>query len=162
VSTKRRPTETDPETSLLVTRVFDAPREDVFALWANPTYVKEWWHPKGFTTPVFEMDFRVGGQFRYCIRSEGQDRWAKGTYREIVVPERLVLTFQWDSGEHVRIGETLITITFETLGDRTLLTFRQAPFTSAEDRDSHTDGWAQVLDALGAFMSSRRGAAEEA
>jgi len=48
--------------ALVLTRVFDAPPDAVFALWSDPAHVQAWWHPKDFTTPVFEMDFRVGGR----------------------------------------------------------------------------------------------------
>jgi uncharacterized protein YndB with AHSA1/START domain len=134
--------------TLVLTRRFDAPRELVFRLWSDLDLVKRWWHPRDFTTPVFEMDFRVGGAYRYCIRSQGQDGWAHGTYREIVAPERLVFTFQWDSGDAVHDTPTLITLDFAAHGDKTLLTLRQAPFASVKERDGHAGGWGQVLDAF--------------
>ena len=59
--------------ALEITRVFDAPRDLVFSLWSNPEHVKRWWHPSGFTTPTFEMDFREGGRYRYCIRKGTTD-----------------------------------------------------------------------------------------
>jgi uncharacterized protein YndB with AHSA1/START domain len=143
------------DTALSVTRVFDAPPEVVFSAWSDPTHVKRWWHPRDFTTPSFEMDFRVGGTFRYCIRSNGRDSWAHGTYREIVAPERLAFTFQWESGEPGHDLETLVTITFEAQGDKTLMTFRQTPFDSERERQSHTEGWSEVLDAFGEFLAER-------
>ena len=47
---------------MVVTRVFDAPRELVWKAWTDPKYVMQWWGPKGFTAPVCQMDFRVGGR----------------------------------------------------------------------------------------------------
>jgi uncharacterized protein YndB with AHSA1/START domain len=146
-----------PELSL--SRVFDAPRDLVFSTWSNPEHVKRWWHPRDFTTPVFEMDFRVGGAYRYCIRSAGRDGWAHGTYREIVVPERLVFTFQWESGDAAHDMATLISLGFEAQGDKTLLTFHQAPFASIKERDGHAGGWGQVLDSFEQFLASQRKAA---
>lgn len=142
--------ENDTDASALVlTRVFDAPPAQVFSLWSDPEHVKEWWHPKDFTTPHFEMDFREGGAFRYCIRSKGRDGWAHGTYRQIDAPHRLVFTFQWESGDPTHDAETLVTMSFEPHGkDRTLMTFRQTPFASTAARDSHGTGWGQVLDAF--------------
>jgi len=144
---------------LLISRVFDARRELVFSTWSDPELVKRWWHPRDFTTPVFEMDFRVGGAYRYCIRSQGRDGWAHGVYREIVVPERLVFTFRWDSGDAAHDTPTLITLTFEAQGDKTLLTFHQAPFASVKERDGHVGGWGQVFDSLAQFLAAQRKAA---
>ena len=56
-----------PANVLVLRRLIDAPRELVFAVWSDPLHVAEWWRPAGYTTPVFEMDFSVGGNFRYCI-----------------------------------------------------------------------------------------------
>ena len=75
--------------------------------------MKEWWHPKDFTTPSFEMDFREGGAYRYCIRSAKNQVWAHGVYHEIDPPKRLVMTFQWESGDTSHDQPTLITVTFD-------------------------------------------------
>jgi|KBSMisStandDraft_5_1062788.scaffolds.fasta_scaffold95199_2 uncharacterized protein YndB with AHSA1/START domain len=143
--------------ALVVRRVFDAPPAIVFSLWSDPAYVRQWWHPRNFTTPAFEMDFRIGGAYRYCIRSHGKDHWAHGIYRDIEAPKRLVFTFQWESGNAVHDAETLITIAFAPeQSDRTLVTFRQEPFASISDRDSHAEGWGQVLDSFDAFVIMQR------
>jgi uncharacterized protein YndB with AHSA1/START domain len=145
----------DTAEALVITRVFDAPPVTVFRLWSNPARVKEWWHPKDFTTPTFEMDFRKGGAYRYSIRSEKHQGWAHGVYREIDPPNRLVMSFQWETGDAAHDQPTLITITFEAEGDgKTLLTFRQEPFASEPERQSHTAGWSQVLDAFAQSLSS--------
>jgi hypothetical protein len=61
---------------MVVTRVFDAPRELVWKAWTDPKYAMQWWGPKGFTAPFCEMDFRVGGKFLYCMRApDGQEFW---------------------------------------------------------------------------------------
>src|SRR5512134_2988905 len=78
---------------LVITRVFDAPRELVWKAWSEPEHFKRWWGPKGFTCPVCQIDFRVGGKFLGCMRSpEGQDFWSTGVYKEIVPLERIVST----------------------------------------------------------------------
>jgi uncharacterized protein YndB with AHSA1/START domain len=142
--------------ALVLTRVFDAPPEVVFSLWSDAAHVKEWWRPAGYTTPVFTMDFRVGGAYRYCIASGGQQSWAHGEYRVIDPPQRIVMTFRWDSGDPAHDRETLITVTFVPEGEgATLMTFRQAPFDTDAARHSHGQGWGQVLDAFGRFLISR-------
>jgi uncharacterized protein YndB with AHSA1/START domain len=150
-------TRADAEQALVLSRVFDAPPATVFRLWSDPARVKEWWHPKDFTTPVFEMDFREGGAYRYCIRSHDRDGWAHGVYREIDAPNRLVMSFQWDSGDAAHDRPTLITLTFEAQGEgKTLLTLRQEPFASEEERRGHDRGWGQVLDAFAQALAGAR------
>ena len=145
------------EHALVRRRVFDAPPDTVFGLWSDPTQVKEWWHPKDFTTPSFEMDFREGGAYRYCISSAKHQGWAHGVYREIDPPNRLVMTFQWESGDASHDPPTLITVTFEPEGDsKTLLTFRQEPFAVQAERQSHRAGWSQVLDAFAQALAGAR------
>ena len=58
---------------MVVTRVFDAPRELVWKAWTDPKYVMQWWGPKGFTAPVCQMDFRVGRKISLLHEDAG---WA--------------------------------------------------------------------------------------
>ncbi len=58
-----------PERELLITRVFDAPRELVFKTWTEPEHLIRWRGPKGFTTTVISMDLRPGGAYRFHMRS---------------------------------------------------------------------------------------------
>lgn len=150
------PRGTPGDDALVLTRVFDAPPELVFSLWSEPAHVKEWWRPDGYKTAVYDMDFRVGGAYRYRIVAAGKDNWAQGEYRAIEPPHRIVMTFRWDSGDPARDRETLITVSFAPEGDgATLMTFRQEPFDSDAARHSHGQGWSQVLDAFGRFLASR-------
>ncbi|MBX3061957.1 MAG: SRPBCC family protein [Anaerolineae bacterium] len=74
-------------------RIFNAPRQLVFEAWSKPEYLARWWGPQGWTLPVCNVDFRVGGSWHYCIRGpEGEESWGKALYHEIVVPERIVYT----------------------------------------------------------------------
>jgi uncharacterized protein YndB with AHSA1/START domain len=59
---------------VVITRVFDAPRELVWKAWTEPERVMRWWGPNGYSCPVAKIDLRVGGEYLYCMRSpEGQD-----------------------------------------------------------------------------------------
>ena len=144
---------TTPGLSLTIVRTLDAPPELVFEAWTTAEHARRWWYPrqggKDFASVAFAMDFRVGGAYRYCIRSpEGQETWAHGTFREIVANRRLEFTFQWEWAPQAS-DETLITVTFEPHGRAgTRLTFAQAPFASVEMRDGHEGGWGAVLDRL--------------
>ncbi|MDQ6734061.1 MAG: SRPBCC domain-containing protein [Nitrospirota bacterium] len=75
---------------LVVTRVFDAPVEQVWKAWSDPEYVMQWWGPEGFTAPVAKMDFREGGTSLVCMRSpEYGDLNSTWQYRGIAPMERI-------------------------------------------------------------------------
>ena len=144
---------------LVISRVLDAPRSQVFAAWIDPKQAAQWWGPKGFTTVSNKMDVRVGGEWRRCTRSpEGTEHRSRGTYREIVEPERLVFTFSWEQGGAEGHGpETVVTLTFADLGgDRTELTLRQEVFETVSACDEHYIGWSSCLDRFAAYLAARR------
>ncbi|MEP6995317.1 MAG: SRPBCC domain-containing protein [Acidobacteriota bacterium] len=139
---------------LVITRVFDAPRELVFKAWTDPESAKRWWGPKGFTLTHSEMDVRPGGRWRACMRSpEGVDFWIQGVYRDITPPERFVYTWAWEKPEGQPGRETLITVEFAEQGNKTEMTFRQAEFETVEDRDSHRGGWTETFDRLAEYLA---------
>lgn len=138
--------------ALEICRILDAPRVLVFKAWTSAEHLARWWGPKDFSAPSLSMDFRPGGTYRHAIRSaDGTDYWMRGVYREIVEPERIVFTFAW--GEDAPEPETLVTVTFEEHDGKTRLTFRQEPFATIEERDSHASGWGECLDRLEACLA---------
>ena len=150
---------TEPSTSatadheLVVTRLIDAPRRVVFAAWTEPEHIACWWGPQGFTTIHCEMDVRVGGTYRFGMRSpQGTEHWKRGIYREIVEPERIVFTFAWEEADG-RLGrELLTTVTFAEEGGKTRLTLRQGPFDTTAWRDGHNAGWTSCFERFAQFM----------
>ncbi len=67
---------------IVITRIFDAPRQRVWEAWTEPDKFMQWWGPKDYTSPTSKIDLRVGGTYLACLRSpEGQDYWSTGTYR---------------------------------------------------------------------------------
>ncbi len=135
------------EPELVIMRVFNAPRERVWKAWTDPKLAVQWWGPKHHPATHLEMDARPGGLWTGRLRSEadGAVLTHRGVFREVVAPERLVFTFAWDE-EGERGLETLVTITFADQGGKTLMTFRQIPFQSAEERDGHRGGWTSAFD----------------
>jgi uncharacterized protein YndB with AHSA1/START domain len=123
-------TPTDRE--IHVERVFDAPRDRVFAVYTDPELIPEWWGPRGTTAVVDRMDVRAGGGWRFVIRgADGGETAFRGTYREVSPPERIVQTFEWEGlPGHVSVE----TATFEDLGDRTKVTTTSL-FHTPEERD---------------------------
>lgn len=113
-------------------RVFDAPRDRVFKAYTDPKLIPLWWGPRRYTTVVDKMDVRPGGVWRYINRgADGTEFAFKGEYREIVRPERLVSTFEFEGMPgHIVVD----TATFEEKGGKTRVTV-VSRFESVEDRD---------------------------
>lgn len=123
-------TPTDRE--IHIERVFDAPRERVFATFTDPKLIPEWWGPRGVTTVVDQMDVRPGGTWRFVVHnSDGSETAFRGTYREITPPDRIVQTFEWEGMPgHVSVE----TAEFEDLDGRTKVTTTSI-FHTQEERD---------------------------
>lgn len=78
---------------ILITRTLNAPRHLVYRAWTTPELVKKWWPGRRGEMTVADMDFRVGGAWRYVMVAHGEFEVAfHGTYREIVPNERIVNT----------------------------------------------------------------------
>ena len=120
-------TPTDRE--IHVERMFEAPRDRVFAAFTDPKLIPEWWGP---TTVVDQMDVRPGGSWRFVFHNaDGSESAFRGTYREVTPPERIVQTFEWEGMPgHVHVE----TATFEDLGERTKFTTTLL-FDTTEERD---------------------------
>lgn len=120
------------EREIHVERVFEAPRERVFAAYTDPELIPRWWGPRGTTAVVDEMDARTGGKWRFAIRnSDGSETGFRGVFREVSPPERIVQTFEWEGlPGHVSVD----TATFEDLGDRTRVVTTSI-FHTPEERD---------------------------
>ncbi|HEX6536838.1 MAG TPA: SRPBCC domain-containing protein [Gemmatimonadaceae bacterium] len=139
---------------LIITRLFDAPRELVWKAWTEPERAIRWAGPRSFTASELEGDLRPGGTWRTVLRSpDGVDHPQHGVYREVVPPERLVFTFIWDDAPE---NEMLVTITFAERGRKTEMTFRQTGFPSVESRNGHEGGWNEAFDRLSELLSGRR------
>jgi uncharacterized protein YndB with AHSA1/START domain len=123
-------TPTDRE--IKIERVFDAPRDRVFAVYTDPQLIPEWWGPHGTTAVVDRMDVRQGGDWRFVMHgSDGSQTAFRGTYREVSPPERIVQTFEWEGMPgHISVE----TATFEDLGERTKVTTISI-FHTTEERD---------------------------
>lgn len=152
---------------MVITRVFNAPRELVWKAWTDPRYVMQWWGPRGFTSPVCKIDFRVGGKFLCCMRSpDGQDFWNGGEYHEIVLHEKIVSSMYFSDSEGNKVepehygmehesieGAHDVTL-FEDLGNgQTKLTFiGNEPMESARN-SGQLEGWNQILDKIAALVT---------
>lgn len=149
---------------IVITRVFDAPRDLVWKAWTDPAHIAQWWGPKGFTTRVDEMDLRPGGQSRYVmVGPDGTEYPVKGVFREVVPPERIVTTDEFGEGydqiTDIDLPQGMVmTILFEDLGDQTKLTLHILHPT-VEERRKHEEmgvvaGWNSTLDCLAEHLAT--------
>ncbi len=142
--------------TVVITRVFDAPRRLVFEVWTKPEHLARWWGPRDLTLSVCEMDFRPGGAWRFVLRApDGNDYGFGGEYREILPPERLVYTFRFDGAPGAEAVETLI---FVEKDGKTTLTNTMV-HTSVENRDAHVrsgmeEGVLQTMDRLAELLAT--------
>jgi uncharacterized protein YndB with AHSA1/START domain len=115
-----------------MSRTFDAPRALVFEAFSSAEHIKNWWGGRSASMPVCEMDFRAGGAWRYVTRDpEGREDGFRGEFREIVPPERITWTFEYEGMPgHV----TVETMVFSEHEGRTTITTNSV-FDSVEDRD---------------------------
>jgi uncharacterized protein YndB with AHSA1/START domain len=154
VAAKTDATATSRERELVITRVLDTPRELVFKAWTEPEQVARWWGPKGFVTTFCEMDIRPGGAYRVGMHSpQGTHHVRRGVYREIIEPERIVLTYAWEDAEGRPGHETLVTVTFTKHRTKTKLTLHQALFETVTARDSHQVGWTSCLERFAEYLA---------
>ena len=146
---------------LIITRIFEAPRDLVWKAWTDPALVVRWWGPKVLTTPVAKIDLHVGGKYLYAMRStEGKDFWGTGVYREIVPLERIVATYSFgeEKGNTVPAShhgksvdwssELLVTVTFEEQKGRTKFTLRHEGIPPGQMSDWAKAGWNESFDKL--------------
>lgn len=135
MSTANKLTITTPtDREIVIVRDFDAPRDLVFDALAKPELLKRWFNgPPGWQLTQCEVDFRVGGKFRFAWSGpEGVEMAISGVHKEIVRPERVVRTEKFD--QDWTGGETLCTATFVERAGRTTLT-TTVVYASREARD---------------------------
>ncbi len=120
---------------ILMTRVFDAPRQLVFEAFTKPELVRRWLlGPPGWSMPVCEIDLRVGGKYRYVWRRDnnGTEMGMGGVYREIIVPERVVATEKF--GQAWYPGEAVGTIDSREARDAVLKSPMESGVAASYDR----------------------------
>jgi uncharacterized protein YndB with AHSA1/START domain len=94
-ATERAVITTPTNREIRVERVFDAPRDRVWRAWTDPALLAQWWG-RGRQMVVERMDVQPGGHWRFVVPSKGGPQGFAGRYREVVPPERIVWTFEWD------------------------------------------------------------------
>lgn len=130
-----------------IERTFDAPADEVFDAWTVPEVMRRWFRPApDWGTPKAEVDLRVGGTVRVVMRRpDGTEAVARGEYRVIDRPRRLVMIWTFDDDP---ANEQLLELSFsESVGSTTVLLVNSGISTD-ERRDGQEWGWRGCLDQL--------------
>jgi uncharacterized protein YndB with AHSA1/START domain len=148
------------EATVVMTRLFDAPRSRVFEAWTRAEHLGKWFGPKGFTISDCESDPRPGGIFRMRWRAPwGGAYQVRGEYREVLAPERLVIACTLDDEQGATRLEEIINLDFEQSGSRTKLrlnsTARGSGSRAASMLAGMQKGWAQTVERLGALLNPK-------
>lgn len=157
---------------MVVTRVFDAPVEQVWKAWSDSEQVMRWWGPNGFTCPVAKMDFRVGGASLVCMRAPkefgGQDMYSTWTYTKIVPLREIEYLHHFADKDGNRVDpatqglppdmpyEVRNLVTFKAVGDhQTEMIVTEYDWTVGHMMELSKQGLEQCLDKMAATFVKR-------
>lgn len=120
------------DTEVKMVRTFNAPRELVFKAYTDPEMIPHWWGPRYLTTQIDALDLKPGGKWRFLQYDEKGNEFAfNGIYKEVISPERIVYTFEFEPMPgHIIVS----TVLFEDENGKTKLTATSV-FQSKEDLD---------------------------
>ena len=142
------------DTEIRMTRVFDASRDLVFEAHSSAEHVSRWWGPRKYEVVSTEYDFRPGGKWRILHRGpDGDEHGFRGEFREIVPPERIVWTFEYE-GAPGQIAVETMTLE-EHDGKTTLTTVSDAGSKEARDavlESGMQEGAAETFDRLDEYL----------
>ena len=133
--------------SIQLSRVINASQQAVFDAWTQPEKLSKWSCPEGATVEIADVDLTVGGRYRIRMKT-GEDQYhtAIGAYQEIDAPSRLVYTWGWE--EIPDAYESLVTVTFNSLGDSTEIVILHERFPDEKTAKDHEMGWSSCLNKL--------------
>ena len=160
-------TQTTKKRDLIVTRVFDAPVEQVWKAWSAPSSVMQWWGPEGFTSPLAQMDFREGGTSLVCMSSpEYGYHYSTWQYQKIVPMQRIEYIHNLSDKDGNPVDAVSMgmppdfpqaqrhTVTFKDLGhSKTEMTVTEHNWTVGQMMDMSKMGLEQCLDKMSASFA---------
>jgi uncharacterized protein YndB with AHSA1/START domain len=142
------------EQAVLITRIFDAPREAVFRAWTDPDEVAAWFGPEHVDTPRerIRIDLRVGGRYELTmVQPDGSESAIGYEILELVEPELIVL--RSDPMPEVGMHEpTILRVELHAHGDKTRMTLSDGPYPPA-GRGHAEAGWEAAFDKLAALVA---------
>jgi uncharacterized protein YndB with AHSA1/START domain len=156
---------------LVITGVFDAPRELVWKAFTEADRLAHWWGPEGFTMLARTLDVRPGGSFHYSMRSpDGHVMWGKFMFRDLRAPEHMVFvsSFSDEEGNITQAPfsptwprEILNTVTLTESDGKTTVTLRGGPINATAEecetfwnaQESLRQGFAGTFKQLAAYLA---------
>lgn len=150
------------EETLVITRIFDAPREIVWKYWSEPEMFKKWWGPKNFSCTSCSIIMKIGGKIHAnMLASDGMEHWSVGVIKELVPEKLLVYTdsFSNKEGDIVPASaygfegnwpdELLVEIEFDDYKDgKTTMQLKHHGIPGIEMRDMCSAGWNESFDKI--------------
>jgi uncharacterized protein YndB with AHSA1/START domain len=139
------------DTTLVITRSFDAPASRVFDAWLTREQWQSWIGPEGVDCVVSLLEPYVGGKYRLQMHmGDGVVIAVAGSFEIIERPHKL--RFTWGAeGDLSR--QSIVTLTFTEQFGKTELVLRQEGLGSVANRDAHRSGWNSTLTKLGRFLA---------
>jgi uncharacterized protein YndB with AHSA1/START domain len=156
------PRSTPAQRTVELTRVFDAPRERVFAAWTQPRHLAQWFGPSGYAVHSCQVQARPGGIFRLCSRSpDGKDYWVRGVYQELEPPGRLVIVSTADDEYGHPALEERVEVTLADEDGHTRLVLRASAAGTGAQAEWMLRGmgqmWSQTVRKLDEHLASGEG-----
>lgn len=140
---------------IVMTRIFDAPRQLVYDAFSKPELLKRWFGPRGWSLSVCEVDLRIGGGFRFVLDGHsGHKLGMRGVYRELAPPERSVHMESFDGFS----GESQVTAVFTEQDGKTTMTvtvrYPSPEVREAVLKDGMEHGAAESYDKLAEMLAT--------
>jgi uncharacterized protein YndB with AHSA1/START domain len=171
INARARDAETIAKEKFVTTRIFDAPREQVWKAWTEAERLGQWWGPKGFAMGVINFNLRPDGIFHYNMRTpDGHEMWGKFVYRDIAAPERIVFVSSFADAKGILTRcpfsstwplEVLNTLSLSKYEGGTALTLQGGPINATEEEhktfeagfESMKQGFSGTFDQLAEYLA---------
>lgn len=144
----------------VITRDFDASARLLFEAWSKSEHLMKWFGPKGWPLTLCEVDFRVGGRFRFAMTGSNgvQNTPFGGEYLEIVPDHKIVFDNGFEEPEAERV---IVTVTFDELEGATKLSVRTLFPTIAMKEmfinSGYAQGYASAFEQLAELVQGMKG-----
>lgn len=154
-------TSTNSEREIVITRLFDAPRDLVFKAFTDPEKIGQWWGPNGFSTTTKRMIFKVGGEWIFTMHGPGgTDYPNRIVYTDIERNEYLKYDHYGNEDGEDDPPHFKSTVTFENKEGKTKVTLRMLfPTKKARDKTVEfgaVEGGNQTLGRLAVFLEEHQ------
>ncbi|MCZ6803259.1 MAG: SRPBCC domain-containing protein [Proteobacteria bacterium] len=139
------------ENGLEISYFIKSTPEEVYSAWTDAKKVVKWMGLGSVFCEEVEIDLKVGGHYRINMNTNEGVRIAKGEYKEIVLNEKLVFTWEWEGGT---FKNSLVSIVFTHQDGGTLITLQHTLLPNKENTEHHTQGWEACMIKLESYLTT--------